>query len=112
VAAAAVWAQSWAPLTYWIVPMALSAWSLRLYLLAEHTLLPHTADMLENTRTMRTTAFVRWLAWHMSYHVEHHVFPSIPFHALARASQRIAPRHRHLIPGYGYFLRQYWAALD
>ena len=110
IAVAAAWAESWAPVTYWIAPMALSAWSLRLYLLAEHTLLPHGPDMLENTRTMRTDAFVRWLAWRMPYHVEHHVFPSIPFHALHRAHDAIAPRHGHPISGYRSFFREYWAA--
>ncbi|MBT6202557.1 MAG: fatty acid desaturase [Rhodospirillaceae bacterium] len=111
IAAIAIWAGSLAPLTYWIVPMALSAWSLRLYLLAEHTLLPHTEDMLENTRTMRTNAVVRWFAWQMPYHVEHHVFPAIPFHALAATFEKITPRHQPLIGGYTAFFREYWAAV-
>jgi fatty acid desaturase len=111
IAVAAILAGSWAPLTYWIVPLALSAWSLRIYLLAEHTLRPHTEDMLENTRTMRTNALVRWLAWQMPYHTEHHTFPMIPFHALNKAFEKIAPRHGALIPGYGAFLREYWANL-
>ena len=110
IAAAAAGAGSWAPATYWIAPMALSAWSLRLYLLAEHTLLPHAPDMLENSRTVKTNALVRWLAWRMPYHVEHHVFPSVPFHALPAAFDRIAPRHGHLVPGYGGFFREYWAS--
>jgi len=107
---AAIVFRSWAPLTYWIVPMVLSAWTLRLYLLAEHTLLPHVPDMLENTRTMKTNALVRWFAWQMPYHVEHHVFPAIPFHRLHEACDRIAPRHRHLIPGYWHFFKEYWAS--
>lgn len=109
--AAAVWAADPAPLLYWIIPLALSAWSLRLYLMAEHTLLPFDANMLENTRTMRTNAAVRWLAWQMPYHTEHHVFPSVPFHALHEAFDRIAPRHGHVIPGYLAFAGQYWASL-
>ena len=111
VAAVAIWAGSWAPLIYWIVPMVLGAWSLRLYLLAEHTLLPHTQDMLQNTRTMRTTAPIRWLAWQMSYHTEHHLFPAVPFHALHKAFGKITPRHGALIPGYWHFTREYWASL-
>ena len=27
-------------------------------------------------------AIVRFLAWNMPYHTEHHAFPSVPFHAL------------------------------
>ena len=110
--AAAVWAADPAPLLYWIIPLALSAWSLRLYLMAEHTLLALDANMLDNTRTMRTNAAVRWLAWQMPYHTEHHVFPSIPFHALHEAFDRIAPRHGHVIAGYLAFARQYWASVS
>ena len=111
IAAVALWAASLAPLVYWIAPLALSAWSLRLYLLAEHTLLPQKADMLNNTRTMRTNGAVRWLSWQMPYHTEHHVFPSIPFHNLHTAFDRISPRHGHVIPGYAAFAREYWASL-
>ena len=109
IAAAAIWSGTWAPLVYWIVPMALAAWSLRLYLLAEHTLLPHTADMLNNTRTMRSNAPMRWLAWQMPYHTEHHLFPSVPFFRLATAFERVRPRHGHAIAGYIAFAGQYWA---
>ncbi len=108
----AAWAIDPAPLLYWIIPLALSAWSLRLYLMAEHTLLPFDANMLDNTRTIRTNAAVRWLAWQMPYHTEHHVFPSIPFHTLHKACERIAPRHGHVIAGYLAFARQYWTGLS
>ena len=84
---------------------------LRLYLLAEHTMLPFTEDMLQNTRTMKTNAVIRWLAWQMPYHTEHHTFPSVPFHALAAAYDKIAPRHGALIPGYAAFTRDYWRSL-
>ena len=35
---------TWAPFTYWIVPVVLGSPFLRIYLLAEHTLLPFTDD--------------------------------------------------------------------
>ena len=89
---------TWASLIYWVVPLVLGMPFLRFYLLAEHTLLPFTEDMLVNTRTMKTNPVVRWLSWQMPYHSEHHVFPSIPFHALPAAFDRIAPRHGALIP--------------
>lgn len=111
IAMIAITVGSWAPLTYWIVPMTLSAWSLRIYLLAEHTLRPHGEDMLENTRTMKTNGLMRWLAWQMPYHTEHHVFPSVPFHALAAAHEKVKPRHGVLTPGYIAFFREYWASL-
>ena len=110
--AASLWAADPAPLFFWIIPLALSAWSLRLYLLAEHTLLALDANMLDNTRSIKTNAVVRWLAWQMPYHTEHHVFPSVPFHRLGMAFDRIAPRHGHVVEGYRSFVRDYWRSLS
>ena len=73
---------------------------LRAYLMAEHTLLPNTDDMLVNTRTTRSNALVRWMAWQMPYHCEHHTFPTIPFHALKATHARIADRLGATSPGY------------
>lgn len=66
----------------WILPILVGQPFLRLYLMAEHGRCPHVANMLENTRTTNTTRFVRWLAWNMPYHIEHHAYPSVPFHRL------------------------------
>ena len=66
----------------WLVPALLGQPFLRLYLLAEHTGCPHVPDMLRNTRTTFTNAAVRFVAWNMPYHVEHHVYPAVPFHRL------------------------------
>ena len=112
IAAAAITFQSWVPLLYWIVPMVLSAWSLRLYLLAEHTLLPHGPDMLINTRTIRSNGVVKWLSWQMPYHCAHHVFPSVPFHNLSRVDELLAGRNQAVISGYAAFLKTYWTHLS
>jgi fatty acid desaturase len=82
VAAVATATHSWAPLTYWVLPALVGQPFLRFYLLAEHTLCPLVPDMLSNSRTTRSNAIVRFLAWNMPYHSEHHAFPSVPFHAL------------------------------
>ena len=66
----------------WLLPALLGQPFLRLYLLAEHTGCPHVASMLENTRTILTTPLVRFVAWNMPYHVEHHTYPAVPFHKL------------------------------
>ena len=82
IAAGAAASGSWAPLTWWIGPALLGQPLLRLYLLAEHAGCPLVPDMLRNTRTTLTNAAVRFLAWNMPYHAEHHAFPAVPFHAL------------------------------
>ena len=66
----------------WLFPMLIAAPALRGYLLAEHARCPHVADMLANTRTTFTNRLMRWLAWNMPYHAEHHAYPAVPFHKL------------------------------
>ena len=66
----------------WVVPVMLGQPFLRLYLLTEHTGCPHVPDMLRNTRTTFTNPLMRFFAWNMPYHVEHHVHPTVPFHKL------------------------------
>jgi fatty acid desaturase len=31
----------------------------------------------------------RWIYWNMNYHVEHHMFPMVPYHALPRLHETI-----------------------
>ena len=87
-------------LWFWIVPVLLGQPVLRLYLMAEHTGCPTSPDMLENSRTIHTNALVRFLAWNMPYHAEHHAYASIPFHALPRAHAVLAPYVRSQPRGY------------
>ena len=95
----------------WLGPMLLGQPVLRLYLLAEHGRCPPVANMLENTRTTFTTGLVRWLAWNMPYHIEHHSFPGVPFHRLPDLHQDMAPHLKSTAPSYAAFTRDYAAAL-
>ncbi|MCY9670192.1 fatty acid desaturase [Paenibacillus alginolyticus] len=35
-----------------------------------------------NTRTIYMNPFMRFIYWNMNYHIEHHMFPMVPYHAL------------------------------
>jgi len=100
VAAASIVTGSVAPLTLWVVPALLGQPFLRLYLLAEHALCPLAPDMLENTRTTYTNRAVRFIAWNMPFHAEHHAWPSVPFHALPRVNELVRDRLKITAPGY------------
>ena len=101
---------------FWVLPAVLGQPMLRLYLLAEHTGCPMVPDMLENSRTVHTAAAVRFLAWNMPYHAEHHAHAAIPFHALPRAHAArihaarihatLAPRIRSQPRGYARVHRE------
>ncbi len=70
------------PVWVWILPVLVGQPTLRLYLLAAHGDCPRVADLFLNTRTIFTTGVMRFLAWNMPYHTEHHVYPQVPFHQL------------------------------
>ncbi len=99
-AAVAIALSSMAPLTYWLLPVLMGQPFLRLYLLAEHTGCAETDDGLTNTRTTLASAPVRWLMWNMPYHAEHHLYPSVPFHALPALHRDIREHLRVVAPGY------------
>ena len=69
-------------LVLWVGPALLGQPFLRAYLLSEHWGCPSVKDMWANTRSVVSIAPIRWLAWNMPYHAEHHANPGIPFHAL------------------------------
>ncbi|MBV8877311.1 MAG: fatty acid desaturase [Gammaproteobacteria bacterium] len=100
IAVLSIYLHSAAALLYWIVPALLGQPFLRLFLLAEHTGCALDADMLANTRTTYTNAAVRLLTWRMPYHAEHHSFPSVPFHALARLNALLPAQGRVTSAGY------------
>ena len=90
----------------WLLPLAIGQPVLRFFLLAEHTGCAYSDDGLRNTRTTLTNAPVRWLMWNMPFHSEHHLYPSLPFHALPAAHRWIGPRLQHLDCGYVAVHRQ------
>ena len=77
-----LWLQTAVLLWVWIIPALLGQPFLRLYLLAEHGCCAFVANMFENSRTTFTGPLVRFLAWNMPYHAEHHAFPTVPFYRL------------------------------
>ena len=89
-----------AAIEFWILPALLGQPWLRLYLLAEHTGCPLVPDMLANSRTTSTNGIVRFFAWNMPFHSEHHVFPAVPFHALPALHAYLGPVIANKAPGY------------
>ncbi|MGE0746193.1 MAG: fatty acid desaturase [Rhodospirillales bacterium] len=111
VAALAAATDPLAPLLYWIGPALLGQPFLRLYLNAEHGGCAYTGDMLQNARTTLAGPVVRWLAWNMPYHTEHHVFPAVPYHALPAVHARMRDRLRVTAPSHAAVNRDLWRAL-
>lgn len=50
---------------------------------------PDVPDFRLNARTIRLNPLFGFLYWKMNYHVEHHMYPSVPFHNLERLRREI-----------------------
>jgi fatty acid desaturase len=95
----------------WRSPLALELWLLPMLLLKpvhqlqntiEHLGLPHIDSITENTRSTRTNALMRWLAWNMQYHTAHHAFPGVPFYRLRELHEEILVSHGRAPPTMSY----------
>jgi fatty acid desaturase len=91
----------------WILPVLLGMPFLRLYLLAEHGRCAFVSNMFENTRTTYTTRIVRFIAWNMPYHVEHHTIPNVPFHKLPDLHGALQGHHVVTSDGYTSFAAEF-----
>jgi len=90
-------------LRLWVVPVLLGQPFLRLYLLSEHWGCPTVKDYWANTRSTISLAPVRWIAWNMPNHAEHHANPAIPFHALPAYAALMKGARVHESSGYAPF---------
>jgi fatty acid desaturase len=82
IAAVSIATGSAAALIYWLAPMIAMKFTHQLQNTIEHLGLEHSDNILENTRSTKTNALMRWLCWNMQYHTAHHAFPGVPFHKL------------------------------
>ena len=49
----------------------------------------NVADWRQNTRTYLSGWFIRFIYWNMNYHVEHHMYASVPFYHLPKLRKAI-----------------------
>jgi len=99
IAVSVIFGQPWFFL-YWLLPLMVGQPILRFILLAEHTGCTLDNNLFTNTRTTLTLLPMRLLMWNMSYHAEHHLYPSIPFHALPKAHQHLYSHFTYVDKGY------------
>jgi Na+-transporting NADH:ubiquinone oxidoreductase subunit F len=81
----AVYHQTILPLLYIGLPNIWGSWLMVVYGLTQHAgLAENVLDHRLNCRTVYMNFLNRYLYWNMNYHVEHHMFPLVPYHALPR----------------------------
>ena len=85
--------QSWLPvLLAGPLPTMYGAWLHVLTGLTQHGgLAEDVLDHRLNSRTVLMNPVLRFLYWNMNYHVEHHMFPMVPYHALPQLHKAMKP---------------------
>jgi fatty acid desaturase len=113
--ALSLYAGSILPLVLIGLPRLYGAWHHVLTGLLQHGgLADNVTDHRLNSRTVLMNPVSRFIYWNMNYHVEHHMFPMVPYHALPQlhamirhdlpaANPSILHAYREMVPA---FLRQ------
>ncbi|MCB6179915.1 fatty acid desaturase family protein [Rhodobacter sp. Har01] len=107
----ALWTHSILPLMVIGLPRMYGAWHHVMTGLLQHGgLADNVIDHRLNSRTVLMNPVSRFIYWNMNYHVEHHMFPMVPYHALPRLHETIkgdlpAP-NRSILEGF----REMWPA--
>lgn len=98
----------------WILGIPFASLTANIRGLAEHTQL-HRDDPpnpLKCTRTTVSNAFTSFFLNNQNYHLEHHLFPRVPWYNLPRVHKLLQPIYRSedaaIIDGYATFLRDAW----
>jgi fatty acid desaturase len=110
IAATSVALGSTLALTLWLLPMLAMKPIHQLQNTIVHLGLPHVDTITLNTRSTRTNALMRWLAWNMQYHTAHHAFPGVPCYHLPALHREIFVGTRGQPPTMSYLGFQ-WAVI-
>jgi fatty acid desaturase len=83
--ALALYMHSWLPLMLIGLPRLYGAWHHVMTGLLQHgALADNVLDHRLNSRTVYMNPISRFVYWNMNYHIEHHMFPMVPYHALPK----------------------------
>jgi fatty acid desaturase len=100
VMAACIVTRSILPALFIGLPSLYGAWLYHFFGLTQHAGLPENVlDHRENSRTVTMNPVFRFLYWNMNYHVEHHMYPMVPYHALPRLHEALKADTPPAYPG-------------
>ena len=79
------------PLWFLVLPRLLGAPAMLLFTLIQHVEMQEDSRSIpESTRSFRTGRLGRFLYMNMNHHVEHHLYPQVPFFALPALGRAVA----------------------
>ncbi|HET8978569.1 MAG TPA: fatty acid desaturase family protein [Solirubrobacteraceae bacterium] len=78
------------PLMYVGLPSLYGRWLAHFFAFTQHAgLAENVLDHRLNSRTVYMNPVLRFLYWNMNYHIEHHMFPMVPYHALPQLHEEL-----------------------
>jgi fatty acid desaturase len=78
------------PLMYVGLPAFYGGWVMFVFSFTQHAgLAEDVLDHRLNCRTIYMNPIFRFFYWEMNYHVEHHMFPMVPYHALGKLHEEL-----------------------
>jgi fatty acid desaturase len=94
------------------LPRLYGAWHHVLTGLMQHGgLADDVIDHRLNSRTVYMNPISQFIYWNMNYHVEHHMFPLVPYHALPKLHQLIKDDLPAPNPSIWHAYREMWPAI-
>ena len=107
---------TWLPLVLIGGPSIYGRYMLQVYGFTQHAGMgENVLDHRLNTRTVKMCVVNRFLYWNMNYHVEHHMFPMVPYYRLPELHEEIkhdcAPVYPSLWAAYKEIIPAVWRQL-
>jgi fatty acid desaturase len=110
--AAAIYTRSFLPFMLIGGPRVYGMWHMVLTGLLQHIgLADNVTDHRLNTRTVYMNPISRYIYWNMNYHVEHHMFPMVPYHALPKLHELIKHDLPAANPSMWHAYKEVWPVL-
>jgi fatty acid desaturase len=94
------------------LPRIYGSWHMVLTGLLQHIgLADDVTDHRLNTRTVYINPISRWIYWNMNYHIEHHMFPMVPYYALPALHELIKDDLPTPNPSMWHAYKEVWPVL-
>jgi fatty acid desaturase len=71
----------------------------------------NTTDLRRSTRSLRPNRLIDLFYWNMSFHIEHHLYPTVPFFALPKLNARLRdhlPEPVGIFSATGGIFHEWW----
>ena len=89
------------PLFFYVLPRLIGGPIMLMFNIIQHAEMQEDSpSIIESTRTFRTDWVGRFLYLNMNNHVEHHLYPQVPFYSLPRLHEAVADQTPRPDPGF------------